>query len=141
MSKSSGKNHESALCLTPMTGYLEVAIRWFFASQMVFWGLNGFYHWIKLKPDSEVIDNFINACIQTKFIMPTVKFIEVFFGLLLLFDFMTSGSLLVFAPVMFVITMLHVLFNQKPWQVLASYTIPYIILLIFHKDTLLRLFH
>lgn len=120
---------------------IEVAVRWFFALQMVFWGFNGFYHWIKLKPVSEVIDNLVDACIQTKFIMPTVKFIEIFFGVLLLFDFMTSGSLLVFAPIMFVITMLHVLFNQKPWGVLLSYTIPYIILLIYHKDTLLRLFH
>lgn len=122
-----------------MMEYVEIGLRWLFAAQMVLWGLNGFFHWMQIPPSDPKIDRFVGACIESKFIMPTVKLLEIVFGLFLLFDFLTPFSLFVFAPLMFVISGLHILHNPKPWSVLVPCTLPYLILLFLHADTLLRM--
>ncbi len=63
-----------------------------------------------------------------KFIMPSVKLIEIIFGLFLLSGFAIPSVLRCFAPVMFVVTGLHVFHNPKPWMTLALFTVPYCIL-------------
>ncbi len=122
-----------------MNEYIEPALRGIFGIQMLFWGLNGFFHWIQLPPASPAIEKLISACIESRFIMFTVKSIEVLFGACLVLGFMVPLSLLMFAPIMFVITGLHLLHNPRPWLVLISYTFPYTILLLLHGDTLLRI--
>lgn len=118
-----------------MGDYIEVVLRWLFGLQMVFWGLNGFFNWIRIPPASPGIEKFVQACVESKFIMPSVKLIEVIFGSFLLIGFIVPLSLGVFAPLLFVITGLHVLHNPKPWGVLASYTLPYVILLVLHRES------
>lgn len=122
-----------------MNEYIEPALRGIFGIQMLFWGLNGFFHWIQLPPASPAIEKLISACIESRFIMFTVKSIEVIFGACLVLGFMVPLSLLMFAPIMFVITGLHLFHNPRPWLVLISYTVPYTILLLLHGDTLLRI--
>lgn len=124
-----------------MIEYIEIAIRWIFGFEMVFWGLNGFFHWIKITPAADPIDQFIRACVEVKFIMPTVKTFEILCGLFLIFGFMIPISLIAMSPIMFVITGLHVMHNPKPWGVLFSYTVPFTVLLLLHKEPLLRLIH
>lgn len=124
-----------------MFEYVEIGFRWFFGAQMVFWGLNGFFNWIKISPAGEVIEQFVKACIDTKFIMPTVKAFEVLFGLFLVIGFMIPVSLVCLSPLIFVITGLHAFHNPKPWGVLISYTFPFVVLLFLHKEPLLRLIH
>ncbi|WP_374075985.1 DoxX family membrane protein [Bdellovibrio bacteriovorus] len=124
-----------------MNYYIEIIFRWAFGLQMVFWGLNGFFHWIKIPPSGAVIDKFVEACVETKFIMPSVKLIEIFCGAFLLLGFAIPISLVIFAPLMFVITGLHLFHNPKHWTVLAPVTIPYLVLLVFHSGSLLRLIH
>ncbi|HWU41844.1 MAG TPA: hypothetical protein VN132_00360, partial [Bdellovibrio sp.] len=67
-----------------MLSYIEIIFRWIFALQMIFWGLNGFFEWVKIPPASKGVEKFVQACADTKFILPTVKFIEIFCGGLLL---------------------------------------------------------
>ncbi|WP_291515813.1 hypothetical protein [Bdellovibrio sp. ArHS] len=124
-----------------MSEYFEIAVRWAFAMQMVFWGLNGFFHWINIPPASPVIDRFVTACMETKFIMPSVKLIEIVFGLFLIMNFAVPLSLAAFAPLLFVITGLHLFHNPKPWTVLILNTLPYCLLLTLHSGPLLRLVH
>ncbi|MGZ3802247.1 MAG: hypothetical protein ACXVCL_18910, partial [Bdellovibrio sp.] len=104
-----------------------------------FWGLNGFFNWVKIKPVAPAIENFVQACIETKFIMPTVKMIEIFFGLFLILGFMIPLSLAVFCPILFVITGLHVFHNPKPWGILLSFTIPFLVLLILYRSAFFEL--
>ena len=124
-----------------MTEYIEIAIRWIFAGQMLFWGLNGYFDWIKIPPASETMTRFTEACIETKFIMSTVKLIEILGGILLLLNFTTALVLMAFAPILFVITGLQLLHNPKPGPVLATITLPYLLLVFFHHESLLRIIH
>lgn len=124
-----------------MSDYIEIIFRWAFGLQMVFWGLNGFLHWVKIPPSGPGIDKFVEACVETKFIMPVVKILEIIFGAFLLLGFMIPASLLIFGPLIFVITGLHVFHNPKPWGILVSFTVPYLALLFFHSGSLLRIVH
>lgn len=124
-----------------MSFYFELVLRILFGLQMVFSGLNGFFHWMAIPPSGPVITKFVEACYETKFIMPVVKLMEIFFGLFLIIGFMTPASLLILAPVIFVITGLHLFHNPKPWMVLGTCSAPYLILLTLHSGTWLRLIH
>lgn len=121
-----------------MGEYVEIGCRWIFGLQMVFWGLNGFFSWIKIPPASPAMEMFIQACIESRFIMPSVKTIEILFGVFLLIGFAVPLSLMIFAPLLFVITGLHVFNNPKPWGVLLSFTLPYGVLLLLHGGAILR---
>lgn len=122
-----------------MTEYIQTAFRLIFGFQMVFWGLNGFFSWIKITPVANSIEHFIKACFEVKFIMPTVKIFEVIFGIFVALNFMVPASLIALSPIMFVITGLHAFHNPKPWGILLSYTLPFIVLLILYREPLLRL--
>ncbi|WII72588.1 hypothetical protein QJS83_01725 [Bdellovibrio sp. 22V] len=124
-----------------MSEYIEIGLRWIFGFQMLFWGLNGFFHWVPIPPSPKVIDDFVAACMQTRFILPTVKIIEIVFGAFLLFNFIVPVSLLVFAPIMFVVSGLHLLHNPKWAAVLIPLSLPYLVLLVVHSGSLLRLVH
>lgn len=99
---------------------------------MFFWGLNGFFNWVKIPPESEVIDSFVEACIKTRFIMPTVKILEIITGALITLGFFVPMCLLLLAPIIFVISFLHLLHNKKPWGVLLTTTFPYLVLVGLH---------
>lgn len=124
-----------------MIEYFELAVRWIFAGQMLFWGLNGFFHFLALPPSDPVINRFTESCIETRFIMPTVKILEVVGGFFLLLNIAVPLVLVLFAPVVFVITGLHLIHNKKPWGLLASITLPFLLLLFFHHEALLRITH
>lgn len=118
-----------------------MGFRWVFGLQMVFWGLNGIFHWVNLPPISAKFQRFVDACIDVGFVMPLVKTIEILFGLSLLFNFLVPLSLAAFAPIMVVISGLHILHNPKPWGVLSTILLPYLVLIFSHRDSLLRLVH
>jgi uncharacterized membrane protein YphA (DoxX/SURF4 family) len=122
-----------------MTDYIELIVRWIFALQMIFWGLNGFFNWITITPPSATLEKFVLACIETRFIMPTVKVVEIVFGAFLISGFIVPVSILMFAPIIFVITGLHVLHNPRPWGVLVTTTLPFTLLMVLHSEDLLRL--
>jgi hypothetical protein len=116
--------------------WVELIIRYIFMLQMIFWGLNGFLHFMSIPPSSEKIDAFVKACIDVGFIMPTVKVLEIVGGLMLICSSLIPLGLSLFAPLIFVITLLHACFNPKPWGVLLSTSLPYVLLLYFHHQDL-----
>ncbi len=117
----------------------ESFIRWLFALQMLFWGLNGFFLWVKIPSTPERIDRFVAACIETGFIMPVTKALEVVLSVCLLANFLVPLSLFLFAPLMFVITGLHVFLNPRPFAVLLSCSLPYGILLWIHAPNIYKI--
>ena len=120
--------------------YLEFVLRILLGLQCMFWGLNGFFNWVKIPPTGPVIEAFVSACYQTKFIMPSVKFLEIILGFFLVIGLVVPASLLGLAPIVFVITGLHLMHNPKPGRVLMPFSLPYAILLFIHSLTWLRLF-
>lgn len=109
--------------------WLELALRFIFGAQMFFWGMNGFFNWVKIPPSSKIIDRFVESCIETRFIMPLVKIIEIAGGALIVLGIFVLPSLMVFAPLMTIITGLHLFHNPKPWGVILTCTLPYIMLI------------
>ncbi len=124
-----------------MIDYVEIVIRWIFAAPMVFWGLNGFFHFVAIPPSSPTIDKFTEACLEARFIMPAVKIIEFVGGLFLLMNWGVPFVLACFAPILFVVTGLHLLYNPKPWAVLVTCSLPYLALVFIHHEALLRIAH
>lgn len=116
---------------------IEFIFRWIFCLQIVFWGFNGFLHFFKIPPAGEIINNFTAACIQTKFIMPAVKLIEVVCGILILCNIAVSLNLLILAPVIFVISLLQLMHSRKPWSVILPITVPFMFLFFWHCRTIL----
>jgi len=110
--------------------WVELIFRWILGGQLLFWGLNSVFHWIAIPPSNKVIEQFTEACFKTKFIMPTVKALEIVGGLLLLSGFYTHLALLALAPLIFVITGLHLFHNKRSWEVLVPISLPYVVLLI-----------
>lgn len=119
-----------------MLDYIEIACRWIFALQMIFWGLNGFFNWVQIPPSSEGVTRFAQACVDTRFIMPTVKVIEIICGILLLIKFAMILNLMIFAPIIFVITLLHLIHNPKPWPVVLPVSLPFAIMFLIHVPAL-----
>ncbi|WP_413582811.1 hypothetical protein [Bdellovibrio sp. HCB288] len=64
--------------------------------------------------------------------MPTTKIAEILLGLLMIIGFAMPLTILLIAPIVFVITLLHLLHNPKPWGVVIPITIPYAVTVGFH---------
>lgn len=124
-----------------MNEYADLVCRWVFGLQMFFWGLNGFFHWIQTPAASPAMNRFVEACFEAKFIMPTIKVIEIVFGFMLLLNILVPFSLMVFAPLMFILTGLQIFLNKKYASFLATFALPYALLLALHSESLLRVIH
>lgn len=121
--------------LVPMLELLEMALRWILGTQLFFWGLNGFFQWKKVPPSSEIINQFTELCIQSKFIMPTVKTVEIVGGVLLVLNLATPLALVTLAPLIFVITGLHLFHNKRWWEVIVPLSLPFITLMALHYES------
>lgn len=117
-----------------MLSHIETSLRILFSVQMLFWGLNGFFHWITPPPSSATIDHFTEACLRTKFLMPIVKSIEVICGFLMLVNLSVPLCLIFFAPIVMVISLLHLIHNPKSYSVLLPITLPFLVVLFFHIE-------
>ena len=112
---------------------MDFSLRVILGLQLVFWGLNGFFHWIEFKNQPVAINNFVVACIQTQFIMPLVKIIEIATGTLLIFNFFPRLCLLLLSPVIGVILLLHLFHNlKKSYEVVLPLGIPFLGLCYYH---------
>ncbi|HEY8270020.1 MAG TPA: DoxX family membrane protein [Pseudobdellovibrionaceae bacterium] len=114
--------------------HIELLFRWILGLQLAFWGLNGFFHWRPVSPSAKPINDFTEACIKSKFIMPTVKSFEVIFGIFLVAGFCTPLSLVALAPIIFVISGLHLFHNARPWPVITAITMPFLALVILNYE-------
>ncbi|WP_413289155.1 hypothetical protein [Bdellovibrio sp. HCB337] len=117
-----------------MLEWLEIFCRWVLGLQFLFWGLNGFFHWRPIPPSAQPINDFTEACIKTRFIMPTVKIFEIAFGALLLTGKATIVAWAALAPIVFIISGLHLLYNKKYWEVLLPITLPFLLILVLNFE-------
>lgn len=117
-----------------MNDWIEVVCRWILGLQFVFWGLNGFFYWKQPPASAKPINDFTEACIQTKFVMPTVKIFEIVFGALFLIETTSRVAWIALAPIVFVITGLHALYNKRSWEVLGPITLPFLMVLFFNFE-------
>ena len=115
-----------------MLEWTEIIFRWILGLQLVFWGLNGFFHWKEIPPSTDFINEFSDVCFRSRFILPTVKIFEIVFGALLLTGAYTLLALVALAPIIFVISGLHLLHNKKSWEVLLPITLPFLIIVILY---------
>lgn len=116
-----------------LLNWLEVFCRWTLGLQMIFWGLNGFRHWIVFENQPVVIDQFVKACINSGFIMPLVKIWEILGGLMLVLNFLPKLALIALYPIVGVVVLLHLLHNKKGrWSVVPPLGVPFGFLVIFH---------
>lgn len=111
---------------------LEGILFYFIALQMIFWGLNGFFNWLPPPPSGEVIENFVKACYETRFIMPTVKLLELVAGVLLLIPQTQSLGVILITPIVFGITGLQVLHHPKPLFIISVLIVPFWLLFALH---------
>lgn len=118
--------------MTEALAWFEILLRWTLGLQLLFWGLNGFFHWKPIPPSSDFIGRFSDLCHESRFILPTVKIFEIVFGFLLLTGSGTLLALVGLAPIIFVISGLHAFHNNKAWQVLLPITLPYLLLSILN---------
>jgi len=121
--------------------WLELGARWILGLQFIFWGANGFFHWKAIPPSSDFIQRFGDICIESRFIMPTVKVFEIVFGILLLTGFGTLIGLIFLGPIVFMITCLHIFHNPKWPLVVLPILIPYLVVLLLHENHFQFLLH
>ena len=100
-------------------------LSWYLGLQFVFWGFNGFFGWLPPPPAGAVISDFVKACEQARFIMPTVKLIEIISGLCLLIPTLQVAGGLLLAPIVFVIAGLQALHHPRPRFVIITLVAPY----------------
>ncbi|MBC7371776.1 MAG: DoxX family membrane protein [Bdellovibrionaceae bacterium] len=121
--------------------WLELGARWILGLQFLFWGANGFFHWIAIPPSSDFINRFTNVCIESKFIMPVVKSFEIIFGALLLTGYGTQIALIFLGPIVFMISALHIVHNKKWSLAVLPILIPFLVTLVLHGSSLQVLLH
>ncbi|MBK9323082.1 MAG: hypothetical protein IPM97_09120 [Bdellovibrionaceae bacterium] len=124
-----------------MMEWLEIGCRWALGLQLLFWGLNDFFKWKAIPKSADFIDHFTNICVQSKFIMPSVKTIEIVFGFALLTGYGTLLALVFLGPIVFLITGLHLFHNKERWSVIIPITGPYLLLLFTQQNYFLGLFY
>lgn len=112
--------------------WVEIIARWILGLQMLFWGLNSFFNWKQIPPSAAPIENFVKACIETRFLMPTVKLVEILGGALLLTGYGTLLAEVVLAPLIFVICGLHLRHNPRGWTVVLPLALPYLVILLLN---------
>jgi uncharacterized membrane protein YphA (DoxX/SURF4 family) len=127
--------------MAAMGDWIELTCRWILGLQLTFWGLNGFFHWMKIPPSDDFITRFGDLCFESKFIMPTVKIFEILFGIALLTGWGTMLSLIMLGPIVFVISGLHLFHNKKWWEVLIPISLPYLILVVLNISEFQVLLH
>ena len=123
-----------------MTEWIELVVRWMLGLQLLFWGLNGFFHWKQTPPSNDFINEFTDACLRSKFIMPVVKIFETVFGALLLTGVGTLVALIALGPIISVISGLHLFHNRRAWEVLLPITLPFLVIAILNFEKLKLLF-
>lgn len=115
-----------------MISWIEILLRWILGLQLVFWGLNGFFNWKPIPRSDDFITRFADLCFESRFILTSVKWVEIIFGALLLTGSGTLISLVFLGPIVFVISGLHFFHNKKSWQVLVPITLPYVLVVIMN---------
>lgn len=109
----------------------ETYLQYFIGFFYFYHGLNGFFYFQKLPMPSDQMLKFVKNIEETKFILPTVKSIEIISGVLLLMNQAKYLAILLLVPIVFGITISQIMFNlQKGKRITVLTAIPFFIFLI-----------
>jgi hypothetical protein len=110
---------------------------YFLGLQFIAFGLNGFFNFIPLPKAPDQIEGLLRALEETKFIMPSVKLIEIVGGALCLIPSCQAIGLLLLMPIIFNIVGIHLVFNRKQsWIIMLQVFVPTVVALINAWDKL-----
>lgn len=111
-------------------GPFYLLFRTIVGAYFLYWGLNGFFQWKAIPPNSSAFESFIGRLLQVPLLMTLVKGIEITAGLMLILGFWPELAWLALLPIVLVITTSHVLLNFRlGWRVALEVAVPYLILL------------
>jgi len=95
-----------------MTDLIFDGCRLFYGVYFLVFGLDGIFHFLPAPKQTETLKSVVGKLVETKFILPTVKFLELTCGLLFLFNIYPRLALILIIPIVFGICFLQILFNR-----------------------------
>ena len=108
---------------------LDIA-RYFLAAELLLYGVDGFLHFLPPPSVDPRMQNFGQQMNDAKFILPTVKVMEIICGLFFLFHFYVELALVTIFPIVFGIIVSQLIFNCKKGLLIVScISVPYIVVL------------
>jgi putative oxidoreductase len=111
--------------------WLELGIGLYF----IYFALNAYFQWQAIPHQSRAFEKFIQALVDTQFLMPVVKTLELIAGVLLFFSLWPLLATMILAPIVFMIVSLHLLLNPVLGYRIALVTlIPFTALILCQFD-------
>lgn len=103
----------------------------FLGAYFLFFGLNGFFNWIKIpKPNARMFE-FVLALDRASFILPVVKVIEIVGGGLLISGYAVNLAIFLLLPISLVIILSQLILNRpKGLDVVLLIAVPFIFIII-----------
>lgn len=98
------------------------------------YGLDGFLHFMPPYPLSDKASTLIDAFINSGFLWPMMKAIQITAGILLLTDFYVPLALLLLAPLIVIIFCMHLFINPAGLPIGVTIVILELTLAWFYKD-------
>jgi hypothetical protein len=120
---------------------MENLLRFFVGGFFLFHGINGFLNFYAIPEPEQKMKKFLQALIDARFIMPTVKMVETLSGLMLLFSLAPALAMILLLPIVFGVVASQLFLNGKRGYFISALTaVPYVTLLIFYWPIYSRLF-
>lgn len=124
-----------------MIDWLDTISRVALGLNVLFFGINGFTHWLTIPKGEPAFEEFIEALVKAKFILPTVKVIEILAGLMLLSNQRVTLALALLAPIIFGVAGAHLALNRtKGLMIVSSLVGPFVFMLYYRQLELSLLF-
>ncbi|SIR18286.1 hypothetical protein [Maribacter ulvicola] len=92
---------------------IDVVTRMFLGIGILFFGMNGFFHWFTPPQGPEAEVKFLYSLYMAGYVFPIVNTILIVSGVSLLTNKFVSVGLIILAPIMLNIVLIHLAFNPK----------------------------
>jgi hypothetical protein len=117
-----------------MKSKIYLGVRLVFGAFMIFSGLNGFFNFAPTPPLNEAALGFVMAVVKTGYLMPTVKIMEILFGVALMSNRFVPAALVLFAPIYFNIFMINTFLDSNGLGMAIFLTVMYFTLIALKFD-------
>lgn len=106
-------------------------LRLWVGAYFIYWGLNGFFGWSKVPPNSVKFETFIGKLMKIPVLMTAVKLIEIVAGGLIVSGFQVLAGLVLLTPIVLVIVLSHLILNfARGWRVALLVLLPFSLLIV-----------
>ena len=120
---------------------LEIVLRWILGLLFFIFGLNFFLNFIPTPPPSESMKLMFESFMNLKYILPLVKSLEVICGLMLLAKFCVPLALILLAPIVVNIAIIHFYFEPSGAIMAAFILFLMFTLALIYKNSFKQLFN